>query len=96
MKRDEPSPTMTTLCYGFGNGRFGHYEQARALSLREAAILQSFPRDYEFMPAKDITFKAVGRMIGNAVPVRLGEVIGESLMRHVKAYERSRLQGIPA
>lgn len=96
MKRDEPSPTMTTLCYGFGNGRFGHYEQARALSLREAAILQSFPRDYEFMPAKDITFKAVGRMIGNAVPVRLGEVIGESLMRHVEAFEQNRRQGIPA
>lgn len=96
MKRDEPSPTMTTLCYGFGNGRFGHYEQARALSLREAAILQSFPRDYEFMPAKDITFKAVGRMIGNAVPVRLGEVIGESLIRHVETYEQNRRQGIPA
>lgn len=96
MKRNEPSPTMTTLCYGFGNGRFGHYEQARALSLREAAILQSFPRDYEFMPAKDITFKAVGRMIGNAVPVRLGEVIGESLMRHVEAYGRNRRQETPA
>lgn len=93
MNRNEPSPTMTTLCYGFGNGRFGHYEQARAISLREAAILQSFPRDYEFMPPDRITFKAVGRMIGNAVPVRLGEVIGESLMRHVRKYEQNRLQG---
>ncbi|POP76161.1 DNA cytosine methyltransferase [Pseudomonas syringae] len=88
--RDEPSPTMTTLCYGFGNGRFGHYEQARALSLREAAILQSFPRDYEFMPPARITFKAVGRMIGNAVPVRLGEVIGQSLMRHVMTYQQNQ------
>lgn len=87
MRPDEPSPTMTTLCFGFGNGRFGHPEQARAISLREAAILQSFPPDYVFMPTKDITFKAVGRMIGNAVPVRLGEVIGESLIRHVKLYE---------
>lgn len=86
MSEDEPSPTMTTLCYGFGNGRFGHPTQARAISLREAAILQSFPRDYAFMPPDEITFKAVGRMIGNAVPVRLGEVIGESLMRHVLPY----------
>lgn len=92
MKRNDPSPTMTTLCYGFGNGRFGHYEQARALSLREAAILQSFPQDYEFLPAKDITFKAVGRMIGNAVPVRLGEVIGESLMSHVDAFLKKQTQ----
>ncbi|NMZ29606.1 DNA cytosine methyltransferase [Pseudomonas protegens] len=89
MRPDAPSPTMTTLCYGFGNGRFGHYDeaQARAISLREAAMLQSFPRDYEFMPPDQITFKAVGRMIGNAVPVRLGEVIGESLNRHVAKYE---------
>lgn len=98
MRGDEPSPTMTTLCYGFGNGRFGHPTQARAISLREAAILQSFPRDYVFMPPDRISFKAVGRMIGNAVPVRLGEVIGESLVRHVIAYEEGFRQAtrIPA
>lgn len=84
MRADEPGPTMTTLCYGFGNGRFGHPEQDRALSLREAATLQSFPDDYEFMPAEKITFKAVGRMIGNAVPVRLGEIIGLSVQRHLE------------
>ncbi|MDL5600510.1 DNA cytosine methyltransferase [Metapseudomonas otitidis] len=90
MKWKDPSPTMTTLCYGFGNGRFGHPEQARAISLREAALLQSFPPNYQFMKPSDITFKAVGRMIGNAVPVRLGEVIGESLLRHVSEYEADR------
>ncbi|KPY62020.1 DNA cytosine methyltransferase [Pseudomonas amygdali] len=76
---------MTTLCYGFGNGRFGHYdsEQNRAISLREAATLQAFPEDYQFMPSDEITFKAVGRMIGNAVPVRLGEIIGLSIQRHL-------------
>lgn len=83
MKPDEPSPTMTTLCYGFGNGRFGHPSQDRAISLREAAILQSFPDNYEFMSPDKITFKSVGRMIGNAVPVRLGEVIGLSLQQHL-------------
>lgn len=83
MKAEDPSPTMTTLCYGFGNGRFGHPTQNRAISLREAAILQSFPKDYVFLPPEKINFKSVGRMIGNAVPVRLGEVIGESLVRHI-------------
>ncbi|MNG31361.1 hypothetical protein D3C84_1171410 [compost metagenome] len=42
------------------------------------------------MEPERITFKAVGRMIGNAVPVRLGEVIGESLVQHVRAYEATR------
>lgn len=80
---------MTTLCYGFGNGRFGHPEQNRGISLREAALLQSFPLDYQFMPANNITFKAVGRMIGNAVPVRLGEVIGLSLRAHVEKFKEA-------
>ncbi|HFH3237996.1 TPA: DNA cytosine methyltransferase [Pseudomonas aeruginosa] len=89
MRWDQPSPTMTTLCYGFGNGRFGHPEQNRGISLREAALLQSFPLDYQFMPANNITFKAVGRMIGNAVPVRLGEVIGLSLKAHVEKFKEA-------
>lgn len=92
MRGNEPGPTMTTLCYGFGNGRFGHYDtkQDRAISLREAAILQSFPDDYEFMPANQITFKAVGRMIGNAVPVRLGEIIGLSIQRHLEDVQKAQ------
>lgn len=91
MRADEPSPTMTTLCYGFGNGRFGHYDtdQNRAISLREAATLQSFPDDYKFMPPEQITFKAVGRMIGNAVPVRLGEIIGLSIQLHLNGISNS-------
>lgn len=80
-----PSPTITTLCHGFGNGRFGHPEQNRAISLREAAILQSFPKGYKFTrPGEQVKFNLVGRMIGNAVPVRLGEIIGKSLIQHVK------------
>lgn len=79
MEWDKPAPTMTTLCYGFGNGRFGHPEQNRGISLREAALFQTFPRNYQFTETpKKINFKGVGRMIGNAVPVRLGEVIGLS------------------
>lgn len=83
---DKPSPTMTTLCYGYGNGRFGHPEQHRAITLREAAMLQSFPAEYEFVePGQPLHFRTIGRMIGNAVPVRLGEVIGSSFTRHLEA-----------
>jgi DNA (cytosine-5)-methyltransferase 1 len=83
MSWDSPSPTMTTLCYGFGNGRFGHPEQNRAISLREAAIFQTFPETYEFSPPQsNPAIKSVGRLIGNAVPVRLGEIIGLSIKKH--------------
>lgn len=82
MEWDKPAPTMTTLCYGFGNGRFGHPEQNRGISLREAALFQTFPEDYQFTKTpKEINFKGVGRMIGNAVPVRLGEIIGLSIIK---------------
>ena len=85
MKYDEPAPTLTTQFYGFGNGRFGHPTQARGLSLREGALLQGFPKDYSFIPEdQPIQFKALGRMIGNAVPVDLGRVIGQSIIEHVK------------
>lgn len=85
MRWDEPAPTMTTLCYGFGNGRFGHPEQDRAISLREAAMFQTFPRSYQFVEKGDpVHFKIVGRLIGNAVPVRLGEVIALSLKKHLE------------
>lgn len=83
MSWDNPSPTMTTQCYGYGNGRFGHPTQDRAISLREAAIFQTFPQDYQFVQhGEDFKFIDLGRMIGNAVPVRLGEVIGSSILRH--------------
>lgn len=89
MTWDGPAPTITTQFYGFGNGRFGHPDQDRAISLREGAILQSFPRNYKFTPPdKEVCLKAVGRLIGNAVPVRLGEVIGASLLAHV--YETTK------
>lgn len=87
MRWDQPAPTMTTLCYGFGNGRFGHPEQDRGISLREAAIFQTFPEGYEFRSGEEkVMFKTLGRLIGNAVPVRLGEVIGLSFLEHLKEY----------
>lgn len=92
MSWDEPSPTMTTQYYGFGSGRFGHPEQNRAISLREGSLLQSFPPYYEFVaPGEPIAMKTVGRLIGNAVPVKLGEAIGRSLMKHVEKYSSEKL-----
>ena len=84
MEWDKPGPTMTTQCYGYGNGRFGHPEQDRAISLREAAILQSFPRSYKFVePDQPVQFNPIGRMIGNAVPVGLGRAIAQSITQHL-------------
>ncbi|MCD7836924.1 MAG: DNA cytosine methyltransferase [Lachnospiraceae bacterium] len=84
MEWDKPSPTITTQFYGYGNGRFGHPEQDRAISLREGAILQSFPDDYIFIddehPAKK---RELGTHIGNAVPVELGRAIGMSIQQHL-------------
>ncbi len=87
MRYDEPAPTLTTQFYGFGSGRFGHPTQARAISLREGALLQGFPEDYSFVPdGQSVQFKVLGRMIGNAVPVDLGRVIGQSIIEHVKEH----------
>lgn len=88
---NDPSPTMTTQYYGFGNGRFGHPDQDRAISLREGAILQSFPKTYKFVPhGEPIYRKTVGRLIGNAVPVKLGEAIGKSILVHVQQWLESQ------
>ncbi|MBD3388734.1 MAG: DNA (cytosine-5-)-methyltransferase [Candidatus Altiarchaeales archaeon] len=87
MNWDEPSPTITTQCNGYGNGRFGHPEQNRAISLREAAILQSFPEDYEFIdPNSKFFIRYIARQIGNAVPPKLGEIIAISIKDHVMKY----------
>ena len=85
MEWDSPSPTITTQCFGFGNGRFGHPEQDRAISLREAALLQTFPEKYQFFPPNE-SFASIkiGRLIGNAVPVNLGEVVATSILNHIR------------
>lgn len=89
MEWDKPAPTMTTQCFGFGNGRFGHPEQHRAISLREAALLQSFPRGYAFFEkGSEINFTVLGRLIGNAVPVELARAIARSIKAHLREVKR--------
>lgn len=88
MKWENQAPTMTTLCIGLGNGRFGHPTQDRAISLREAALLQTFPMEYKFFPPQTQEYiTKVSRHIGNAVPPKLGEVIAMSILNHLKEYK---------
>lgn len=87
MEWNKPSPTITTQFFSYGTGRFGHPEQDRALSIREGAILQTFPKKYKFVPDNSpVELKRLGRYIGNAVPVRLGEIIGKSIIKHFEEY----------
>jgi len=90
MSWDQAAPTMTTQFYGFGNGRFGHPEQDRAISLREGAIFQGFPKKYKFIPPKTkINKRELGKLIGNAVPVKLGEIIGKSIISHLNNFKNN-------
>jgi len=83
MRWENVSPTITTQFTSYGSGRFGHPEQNRALSIREGALLQTFPFDYDF---GDFTSSKLSRHIGNAVPPQLGVVIGRQIKKHLEAY----------
>ncbi|MBL1141441.1 MAG: DNA cytosine methyltransferase [Proteobacteria bacterium] len=79
---NKPSSTITTQFFGYGNGRFGHPEQNRALSIREGALIQGFPKKYKFLEGNSsIKFTHLGRLIGNAVPPKLGHIIGNSIVK---------------
>jgi DNA (cytosine-5)-methyltransferase 1 len=87
MAWDDKAPTITTLAYNYGSGRFGHPSQDRAISLREAALLQTFPIRYAFVRSNEsVNIRNVGRLIGNAVPVTLARVIGRSIISHVEIH----------
>lgn len=75
---DQPSSTITTRFNSLSNGRFGHPEEDRAISLREGATLQTFPLSYDF-PNK---FVEAARQIGNAVPPTLSKLIGRHIIDH--------------
>jgi DNA (cytosine-5)-methyltransferase 1 len=66
MKWDDVAPTITSGCINPSKGRFIHPSQNRAITLREAAILQGFPRRYRFDPK--LGKEALAAMIGNALP----------------------------
>ncbi len=74
---DKPSPTITTKFFSVSNGRFVHPEEDRALSLREGAVLQSFPKKYKF---KGTSISNIARLIGNAVPPEYAKRIGQAII----------------
>lgn len=89
MTWDDIAPTITTqFCY-YSTGRYGHPEQHRAISVREGALLQTFPIDYKFSEAgQPVVVRDAARQIGNAVPVRLAAAIGTSIVEAVGAKQR--------
>lgn len=88
MRWDSSSPTVTTQASNIGTGRFVHPDQHRAITLREAAMLQSFPKTYRFAATEaECSFSTVGRLIGNAVPPALGKAIGRTFTKHVQLNE---------
>jgi len=79
---NRPSPTITTKFYAISNGRFAHPEEDRALSLREGATLQSFPKSYKFYGT---SISGIARLIGNAVPPEYAKHIGLAIKEHTNA-----------
>ncbi len=77
MAWDKPAPTITTKCISFSNGRFGHPEQDRALTVREAALIQGFPEQYQFFGS----LRSCARQVGNAVPPLLALALGREIRK---------------
>lgn len=82
MAWDDVAPTITARFDSFTRGKFGHPVQDRSISLREGALLQTFPMDFIFTGNK----VDVARQIGNAVPPVMAECIGRSI---IECFERS-------
>lgn len=95
MRWDEVSPTITGGCINPSKGRFLHPDQDRAITLREAALLQSFPNDYQFSLARG-TYP-VAEMIGNALPPRFIRAHASEIARQLgsKSSRRTHAQVIP-
>jgi DNA (cytosine-5)-methyltransferase 1 len=84
MKWADVATGLTTRCISLSNGRFGHPEQNRAISVREAAAIQTFPDDFVFTGS----LNAQAKQIGNAVPVRMAQVFGEYFIEHYHQHLR--------
>lgn len=87
---DAPSVTLTTKCTNISNGRFGHPSQDRALSIREAACLQTFPRNFVFMGN---SLGEMAKQVGNAVPVELAKIIGQQFINQTELHNKGELNG---
>lgn len=90
MAWDKPAPTITSQFCFYSCGRFGHPSKNRAITIREGALLQSFPKNYRLL-GKDAynDVRTLARQIGNAVPPALGRVIGRSIISHIDTHRKS-------
>ena len=82
MSWDRPSPALTTRCISLSNGRYGHPDQDRAISMREASNLQSFDEDFIFVGSVN----GIAKQIGNAVPPELAHVCGRAMVENVREH----------
>ena len=84
MSWSDVAPTLTTGCFNPSKGRFLHPEYDRAITMREAALLQTFPRRYRFATEHGKT--KIAEMIGNALPPKFLKVhaseVAQALLRH--------------
>lgn len=81
MSWDEPSPTITAGCTTLSKGRFGHPDQLRTISLREAALLQTFPEDYHF---ETDAFERACEIVGNALPCDFAEAVAGQVSEAIR------------
>jgi len=87
MKWETVSPAITTRFNSYSNGRYGHPDQHRAISLREGATLQSFPLNYAFYGDNQAK---IAKMIGNAVPVEFAKVLAKLIYNDLKGINRKK------
>jgi DNA (cytosine-5)-methyltransferase 1 len=89
MAWDRPSPTITAGCTTPAKGRFGHPDRRRpgTISVREAALLQTFPPEYKFATDE---MDAVCQMIGNAVPPRFASLVARQIQRSLRDHREVR------
>jgi len=87
MKWDDVAPTITGGCDNPSKGRFIHPEENRAITLREAALLQTFPKNYKFSTSKGKT--GVALMIGNALPPKFIKYVSSQLKETLLSTDKS-------
>lgn len=86
MAKNSPASALTTRCISLSNGRFGHPVQHRAISVREAACLQNFPMNFEFVGG----LVSTSRQVGNAVPVAMARIFGKAISKHYRRYQKEK------
>ncbi len=86
MRSAEPAPTLTTRCTTVSCGSFIHPTEHRGISLREAALIQTFPKSYRFSGGYD----SIERQIGNALPPTVAEVVTRALLDLLAGFETGK------